>query len=151
MACPTDALCLRPSFRYQWAENDNAPTDLDTEAPPYKTQERYIGVGLDALWRLRTEEPLCPYVGLTAVVRRSNVPYPDIVDGAIVIDNGALTHTDLGALGGLEYAFSRHFAVFGEAGLLLTDYDRFDVGGRRLHTRIWGTFQSGIGVVLTLR
>jgi hypothetical protein len=151
--CATDALCLRPSFRYEWAENDSVPAldDLDSQTEPYKTQERYLGFGIDAIWRLRPEQPLCPYVGLTAALTRSDVPYPALADGVIVVRTDSLTHTDFGALGGLQYAFSHHFAIYGEVGVLLTNYDRFDFGGRRLHTRIWGTYQSGIGVALTLR
>jgi hypothetical protein len=152
-ACVTQALCLRPSFSYEWIENDNAPIlgQVELGGAVYKTTERYVGVGLDVVWRFHLAQPLSPYLGLGGTLSRSHVPYPDLVDDLIVIRHGPLTRTSVGALAGLECALSRHLALYGDVGLSLTDYDRFDIGGRRLHTRIWGSFSSGVGVAFSLK
>ena len=151
--CPTSALCLRPALSYTWVKADNVPSlaELTTDYPVYQTTERYIGAGMDVLWRLRRPGPLVPYLGLGLDLLRADVPYPDLEGTEVVVRNGALHRRSFSASAGFEYSVHRRLSLCGEAGVGVTRSERFGLGGKRLKTTAWGTVSSAVGVIFYLK
>lgn len=148
----SERVAVRPGVFFQRVVAEQVPTVIDAfqEPPVYETEETALGGRLEVDYFLRPKARLAPYVSASATYSQLNTPYPASPDGNLVLRNGTLRNSAVGAGFGAQYAVSGPFHVFGHVGLSYSNGQRFTLNGRKLRSHAWSTATSAVGVVLYL-
>ncbi|MBN2370525.1 MAG: hypothetical protein JXO72_08555 [Vicinamibacteria bacterium] len=147
-----ERLALRPSITFQWLQADNVPTYIDPneDYPVFKTTERVLQAGIGALFYAfpTNDHGIRPYIGIDLYLGHQNLPYQIMIDGAIVYRNGSLHQMSTRGFLGMQLPLVRRICLYGELGTEYSKRERFGYGGKKLDIQYFGSFTSGIGVIL---
>jgi hypothetical protein len=135
----TDALAIRPDLTFSQSASDSGAS--------LTTSSTSVGVGVSALFYVRTWDNLRAYLSPRFGYKRSSVTYA----GSSPLSPSSDAYSGSGAVGA-EYLLHRRFAVFAETGFAYTHSDftgTTSSPGLSLDSssHTWGT-RAGVGAIL---
>jgi hypothetical protein len=144
-------ISIRPSVAFQELKADNVPVYIEPgeDFPVFRTTERVLQAGFGVLYRVASDSRIAiPYLGLDCFLGRQDLPFQTLENNAVVYRNGSLRQTSTRGLIGVQVRVVRRLSLYGEAGIEYVQRERFAFGGKKLDVRYFGSYSSGVGVII---